>query len=295
VDFTILAATSVLGDLMEKCPPAEACRDAFERMSKATVQMCMSTTGFGPDVSNGQPGPKSEALSQPWPPSMSGDSSNLNSKPMAGQYQRPREAQAKARRPPPRFDMNLRDLFPNDINQEELASQKFSRQHQPRFLNQQNQDHQGQQEQQGQQGQQGQYDQAIPEQPQQQTQQYSFPQRQESANAQINTGQILDANQSSVGTVSRFPADAQQQQQQQYIQMQGNSPSPAMFYNTGLYDIDLTNMPGLDFLQSAEFNQNMDGTGIDIGFGPGMDFQHDWSDGTGVDMFDGFFFGNAAG
>ncbi|KAI9741432.1 MAG: Fungal specific transcription factor [Claussenomyces sp. TS43310] len=46
VDFTILAATSVLGDLIEKCPPAEACRDAFERMSKATVQMCMSTTGF---------------------------------------------------------------------------------------------------------------------------------------------------------------------------------------------------------------------------------------------------------
>jgi hypothetical protein len=47
VDFTILAATSVLGDLIEKCPPAEACRDAFNRMSKATVQMCISTTGFG--------------------------------------------------------------------------------------------------------------------------------------------------------------------------------------------------------------------------------------------------------
>ncbi|KAL8660218.1 MAG: hypothetical protein Q9226_000020 [Calogaya cf. arnoldii] len=47
VDFTVLAATSVLGDLSEKCPPAEACRDAFERMSKATVKMCLSTTGFG--------------------------------------------------------------------------------------------------------------------------------------------------------------------------------------------------------------------------------------------------------
>src|ERR1700712_239981 len=51
VDFTILAATSVLGDLIEKCPPAEACRDAFDRMSKATVQMCMSTTGFGSSAS----------------------------------------------------------------------------------------------------------------------------------------------------------------------------------------------------------------------------------------------------
>ncbi|KAL8929345.1 MAG: hypothetical protein Q9172_000518 [Xanthocarpia lactea] len=47
VDFTVLAATSVLGDLSDKCPPAEACRDAFERMSKATVKMCLSTTGFG--------------------------------------------------------------------------------------------------------------------------------------------------------------------------------------------------------------------------------------------------------
>jgi hypothetical protein len=47
VDFTILAATSVLGDLIERYPPAEACLDAFERMSKATVQMCMGTTGFG--------------------------------------------------------------------------------------------------------------------------------------------------------------------------------------------------------------------------------------------------------
>ncbi|TGZ77262.1 hypothetical protein EX30DRAFT_360191 [Ascodesmis nigricans] len=42
VDFTILAATSVLGDLIGKCPPAEACRDSFARMSKAVVSMCLS-------------------------------------------------------------------------------------------------------------------------------------------------------------------------------------------------------------------------------------------------------------
>ncbi|KAL9602258.1 MAG: hypothetical protein Q9219_001982 [cf. Caloplaca sp. 3 TL-2023] len=47
VDFTILAATSVLDDLIDKCPPAEACRDAFERMSRATIKLCLSTTGFG--------------------------------------------------------------------------------------------------------------------------------------------------------------------------------------------------------------------------------------------------------
>lgn len=42
IDFTILAATSVLGDLVEKCPPAQACKEAFERMSKATVTMCLA-------------------------------------------------------------------------------------------------------------------------------------------------------------------------------------------------------------------------------------------------------------
>ena len=53
VDFTILAATSVLGDLVEKCPPAAACRDAFQRMSRATVQMCLGggTPGSGVTIS----------------------------------------------------------------------------------------------------------------------------------------------------------------------------------------------------------------------------------------------------
>lgn len=77
-------------------------------------------------------------------------------------------------------------------------------------------------------------------------------------------------------------------------QMQGNPSKTSDFYNTtGPYGMDLTNAPELDFLQSTDLNQNTDTTGIDLGFGLGMDFQHDWSDGTGVDIFDGFFFGNA--
>ena len=47
VDFTMLAATSVFGDLSSKCPPAEACRDAFERTAKATIKMANTTGGFG--------------------------------------------------------------------------------------------------------------------------------------------------------------------------------------------------------------------------------------------------------
>ncbi|KAF5011083.1 hypothetical protein FDECE_2787 [Fusarium decemcellulare] len=48
VDFTILAAKSVLTDMIDKCPPAETCRDAFDRTAKATIKMATSTGGFGP-------------------------------------------------------------------------------------------------------------------------------------------------------------------------------------------------------------------------------------------------------
>ncbi|KAL8285644.1 hypothetical protein RB597_002621 [Gaeumannomyces tritici] len=47
VDFTILAANSVFTDLSDKCPPAESCKDAFDRTAKATIKMAASTGGFG--------------------------------------------------------------------------------------------------------------------------------------------------------------------------------------------------------------------------------------------------------
>lgn len=47
VDFTVLAAKSVFTDLIEKCPPAETCRDAFDRTAKATIKMASSAGGFG--------------------------------------------------------------------------------------------------------------------------------------------------------------------------------------------------------------------------------------------------------
>ncbi|EGR51909.1 N-terminal binuclear Zn cluster-containing protein, partial [Trichoderma reesei QM6a] len=47
VDFTVLAAKSVFTDMIDKCPPAETCRDAFDRTAKATIQMATSKGGFG--------------------------------------------------------------------------------------------------------------------------------------------------------------------------------------------------------------------------------------------------------
>lgn len=97
VDFTILAATSVLGDLIEKCPPAEACRDAFDRMSKATVQMCMSTTGF----SSSAQGLNSRRHSS---------NHHQNRPDLQSNGRRSHKIQQPSR-PKPHFDMGLNDLL----------------------------------------------------------------------------------------------------------------------------------------------------------------------------------------
>ncbi|KAI0479014.1 hypothetical protein GGR56DRAFT_632991 [Xylariaceae sp. FL0804] len=60
VDFTVLAATSVFTDLIQKCPPAEACRDAFDRTAKATIKMANSTGGFGQVLNRSKRGSKDQ-------------------------------------------------------------------------------------------------------------------------------------------------------------------------------------------------------------------------------------------
>lgn len=47
VDFTILAAKSIFDDMKDKCPPAETCRDTFDRTAKATIKMASANGGFG--------------------------------------------------------------------------------------------------------------------------------------------------------------------------------------------------------------------------------------------------------
>lgn len=108
VDFTILAATSVLGDLIEKCPPAEACRDAFDRMSKATVQMCMSTTGFGSSAGALNSRRRSHAPHPHQNHSQNADSNNNDYISAGKQFQRPMR---QPTRPVPQFDMSLNDLL----------------------------------------------------------------------------------------------------------------------------------------------------------------------------------------
>lgn len=99
VEYTVHAAISVLADLVEKCPPAEACKDAFDRMSKATIKMSLSTTGFKPSLNDQMArSTQQDYKGSPSPRSLRSDLSQ--------------DTLTRPSRPPPQFDMNLRDLFP---------------------------------------------------------------------------------------------------------------------------------------------------------------------------------------
>jgi len=121
VDFTVLAATSVLDDLTEKCPPAEACRDAFVRMSKATIKMCLQTTGFGArggfnrqTQTHSRLSSKDLTATEEIPVSL-----NPNA-PYFYTQKQPADRQPNRR---PAFDYDLRDLF----SDEETAARPLNR------------------------------------------------------------------------------------------------------------------------------------------------------------------------
>lgn len=254
---------------MEKCPPAEACRDAFERMSKATVQMCMSTPGFGFSAEHEDvraPLSRQPSLQSP-PVAM-----NIDSYPQLA----PRPPM---KRPPPKFDMDLRELFPEDLEPNVRPSQSFP---QPllgmqRMQTQTQQPHQRQVP----------FQSMPPPQhssPSQQPQQLSAT---SNINSQINSGLGLGGGQQSGADGSGMAFNQQQHP----------------FYMQNTYNPDfMSSLPGMDFLNNAVGSAtggpsddfNFDANGLDLGFGMGLDLQHDWSDGQQYDLFDGFFFGNNA-
>lgn len=251
VDFTVLAATSVLDDLMEKCPPAEACRDAFQRMSKATVQMCMSTTGFGFGKEHDLP----PARTRPsFASTLSNDNISIPIDPVIKQephQQQQRHRPIKSKRPPPKFDMDLRELFPEHMDQSDLLSQSFPRnmpppqQQQPRYAPSALQQHSP-----------------------------NTLQSFSNVRASTNAGFGMEYPQPPMSSPSGLPAytTSPPQQMSYYGASSGFQPDFAV--------MDFSNE---DFLAYP--------AGVDLA-GFGMDFQHDWSEGQGMDLFDGFFFGN---
>lgn len=286
VDFTVLAATSVLGDLMEKCPPAEACRDAFERMSRATVQMCLSTTGFGSQADAA--GPRLGAPLRLWPPvSHSGNSKaqrtsrteNRSSQMSVAQRQ---HSQPRHARPPPKFDMNLEGLFTDQTpTSQDLPAggrRRSNRSEQSSYPVQQ----------------------AVSLQPEQPHEQYasnvpymqpyggydrSPPQQQQFLYA--NSPQSI----SSGGAPQGYTPPQNPEQE-------SLAPISLDFLDFGTgsgqnAETSSDGNPTFNSMSMPSFGQGTQGTGLNLGFGMEVDYQHDWSEGGGYDLFDGFFFGGS--
>ncbi|GLA43598.1 fungal specific transcription factor [Aspergillus niger] len=300
VDFTVLAATSVLGDLMHKCPPAEACRDAFERMSKATVQMCLSTTGFGSQVDLTQAPARStqRPANVPHPD---------QSRPYGRYSQDPRQraparrqgqgqGQPRPSRPMPRFDMNLGDLFNDNTAVPERPNSGPSRLPGPYPVR--------------------------PDFPEASTPTPTFP-----------PDRAMRPHPPRTPSMEYYPpyettVSPQTQLPQQYYY--GNSPQqsaspnsvnanpPATHYHTpeNEHPPSGLSLDFLDFDPTAAEGSHMAGesdghgeyefqampslghgvghsVGIDLGFGMAMDFQHDWSENANYDILEGYFFGGA--
>ena len=116
---------------MEKCPPAEACRDVFQRMAKTTVQMFASAFGSA----RSEHRPLKSSMDQSRPPSTFGDDSYFqNATILKQEYRSPShqyiapKPPTNTRRPPPRFDTDLRDLFAdNDLTTNTLTSQSITK------------------------------------------------------------------------------------------------------------------------------------------------------------------------
>ncbi|KAF2493140.1 hypothetical protein BU16DRAFT_512873 [Lophium mytilinum] len=294
VDFTVLAATSVLGDLIEKCPPAEACRDAFDRMSKATIQMCMSTTGFGPQAL----GTASQANMSNFhsPSTYTSDQDARSDTELSTGYQH--SYFQSSRRPTPRFDMNLRDLFSDDetdarsfsrissqlssmrpppppqptshaIKQENLQQQQFNKQD-PRNISPQLRH------------------------------QHAFA-LDPALRPPISS--MSSAESDAIATTSPPTQQGQNPNISPYA-LSNQMPYSNFAQNISSAYPDMGAFSELDFLdsfpvQGAAVNGGEAGPGggglADLGFGMGFDGNHDWSDGSGFDLFDGFFFGGGQG
>ncbi|KAJ5901645.1 hypothetical protein N7495_002173 [Penicillium taxi] len=263
VDFTVLAATSVLGDLMHKCPPAEACRDAFERMSKATVQMSLSTTGFGSQVD----------MTLVNSGSSSSGSLQLGRRPPMEQRQRGqvpsrRPAQARTARPVPKFDMNLGDLFNDNAPFADRPRPDNRPGGQPFYPESV---HSGYAT-----------DRPI----------RSYPQH----NPPV---EYLKYENSESPQPPPHCYYSNSPQQSGSPASMGNGPHPAPYADPESQPgMSLDFLDWDAGTQATEPHLNADhnldqNVGIDLGFGMAMDFQHDWSENPSYDILEGYFFGGS--
>jgi hypothetical protein len=241
--------------------------------------MCMSTTGFGAQALQALPPAQPSSPSAAYA-SAPGADARSDTK-MQGYPSGTADnhlAQQRQRRPAPRFDMNLKDLF----DDEQTDKRSFSR-----VSNQVNA--------------------MRPPPPPMKTEPQQQQQHMQPFTADLKISPQLRTHQHSLLSpslttptlsppISQSPANLLPSPYQPSAQL----PYNAFAQNFTPAYPDLGGFSDLDFLDSVPVQGSgaqgdaSGGVMQDVGMGFGMGFgdgTHDWSDGNGFDLFDGFFFG----
>lgn len=272
---------------MEKCPPAEACRDAFERMSKATVKMCLSTNGFGSSahLSSSKPlnvsgRPRNAGFDQfgnqvsnirdrdRAPPTLSAPvSSELSTTPSHTNSNHPPALQHGR---PVEYSRGYGSLnLPKQLS----PVQSHAIAHTSPFTNIQ----------------QHVYTTSAPSQGPQ------YPYSSEPPVTQPPYSAPPD-----VTLPNLSDQDFRYLPEFDFLNLAPQQLNPELSCNaTGATNIGGTNAPEMGmFSMSSPFGNNgdpSDETGVNLGYGFSVDLQHDWSETANYDLFGEFFFGNGTG
>lgn len=120
VNATLAAADIVLEGLVARCPPAKACKKAFDRMTRVTVQMCYKRPTIGSQTS---PARRQISQSRPYKPSSIPKNSapNASGPKQANATSHPMGAPGKLAKTG--FDYDLRGLLSNQPGTEIYTAQ----------------------------------------------------------------------------------------------------------------------------------------------------------------------------
>lgn len=257
---------------MEVCPPAETCRDAFERMSRATVRM--GSKGFASQAVGG--GSLTASAK-----SLASTTKTNRAAPQNVQLAPVQRSQRPTRRPT--FDMDLSDLYQSPPSQPaQLNTPPRQRAYQPtQSLTTPSEQYQSH----------PQYPQAYGgyDQTAQQQQQYYMAQSPQSAG-------------SAAPPAFTSPTHSDHQQQSltdmslDFLDFATN-PTNNMNQDADMSNPDSGNAPSLNQFAGPFNLSELQGTGINLGgFGMDADYLRDLTtDGSGYDLMDGYWFGMSGG
>ncbi|KAI0489999.1 fungal-specific transcription factor domain-containing protein [Xylaria cf. heliscus] len=288
VDFTILAATSVFSDLIDKCPPAEACRDAFDRTAKATIKMANSNGGFGQVLNRHTRGSK-------------GSSDRID-------YLTAREATANRQKLNPHspaeqsgsrsatvYEASSHEPYTAHKPVSQMAAMQSVAQASPYRLNMSNikSEHDA-------------YSMTRPM-PGTALNPTGLPEVGTMPDNSAIDPILLPSHSPQVNSPGSASSLTPKSAHQQYTPQSGSNSNfnmlrtPPANFAPGPVALNLSDLQGMDFLQNIQDQPGSDGFNnpdmqMDMGFGIGWEgMHHDFSEGQQFDLFDGFFFGAQQG